>query len=113
PYGTYQGLVALRESGGLGVPITDEGIFEAQRALAGDEGVYAEPSAIVGLTAVMQLARAGRLGPAQVVAVVLTAGGPQGYRARRPWLRPVPRAGADLAETLGVLEDSYGLRLRP
>ena len=34
PYGTYQGLAALRDSGGLGVPITDEGIFEAQRALA-------------------------------------------------------------------------------
>src|SRR5262245_33331583 len=57
PYGTYQGLAALRESGGLGVPITDEGIFEAQRMLAGEEGIYAEPSAIVGLTAVMPQAR--------------------------------------------------------
>jgi len=113
PYGTYQGLVALRESGGLGVPITDEGIFEAQRALAGDEGVYAEPSAIVGLTAVMQLARASRLDPAQVIAVVLTSGGLKDYGASRAWLPPVPRAGADFDETLGVLEDSYGLRLRP
>src|SRR5262245_50583962 len=63
PYGTYQGLAALRESDGLGVPITDEGIFEAQRALASEEGLYAEPSAIVGLTAVVQLARARRLDP--------------------------------------------------
>src|SRR5262249_50682550 len=67
-YGTYQGLVALRESGGLGVPITDEGIFEAQRALAGDEGVYAEPSAIVGLTAGLQRGQAHRPGPAQGIA---------------------------------------------
>src|SRR5216683_2918861 len=58
PYGTYQGLAALRDSDGLGVPITDEGIFEAQRALASEEGLYAEPSAVVGLTAVMQQVRA-------------------------------------------------------
>ena len=93
PYGTYQGLAALKESGGLGVPITDEGIFEAQRALAGEEGIYAEPSAIVGLTAVMQLARQKEIAPDQVVAVVLTSGGLKDYGASRAWLPPVPSAG--------------------
>jgi threonine synthase len=113
PYGTYQGLVALRESGGQGVPITDEGIFEAQRALAGEEGLYAEPSAIVGLTAVMQLARARTLDPGHRIVVVLTSGGLKDYGASRAWLPPVPSAGPDFASTVDVLEDSYGLRLRP
>ncbi|MGH7366849.1 MAG: pyridoxal-phosphate dependent enzyme, partial [Candidatus Rokuibacteriota bacterium] len=113
PYGTYQGLAALRDSGGLGVPITDEGIFEAQRALASEEGLYAEPSAVVGLTAVMQLTRARKLEAGQVVVVVLTSGGLKDYGASRAWLPPVPSAGRDFAETLAVLEESYGLRLRP
>jgi threonine synthase len=111
PYGTYQGLAALKESGGLGVPITDEGIFEAQRALAGEEGIYAEPSAIVGLTAVMQLARQKEIAPDQVVAVVLTSGGLKDYGASRAWLPAVPSAGPDFDSTLRILEDSYGLGL--
>jgi threonine synthase len=113
PYGTYQGLAALRDSGGLGVPITDEGIFEAQRALASEEGLYAEPSAVVGLTAVMQLARGRKLDPGQLVVVVLTSGGLKDYGASRAWLPAVPSAGRDFATTLAVLEESYGLRLRP
>ena len=113
PYGTYQGLTALRESEGSGVAITDEGIFEAQRALASEEGLYAEPSAVVGLTAVMQEARAGRLDPDQRIVVVLTSGGLKDYGASRAWLPDVPAAGTDFAATLHTLEERYGLRLRP
>ena len=81
----------------LGVPITDEGIFEAQRALAGEEGIYAEPSAIVGLTAVMQLARQKAvIDPTRSIVVVLTSGGLKDYGASRAWLPAVPSAGPDL-----------------
>ncbi len=111
PYGTYQGLTALKESEGLGVPITDEGIFEAQRALAREEGIYAEPSAVVGLTAVMQQARAGTLHPDQSIVIVLTSGGLKDYGASRAWLPEVPAAGSDFSATLAVLEARYGLRL--
>lgn len=110
PYGTYQGLTALRDSDGLGVPITDEGIFEAQRALASEEGLYAEPSAVVGLTAVMQLVRGRQLDPDQVVVVVLTSGGLKDYGASRAWLPPVPTAPADFDGVLRVLREQYGLR---
>jgi threonine synthase len=112
PYGTYQGLAALRQSGGLGVPITDEGILEAQRLLAGEEGIYAEPSAIVGLTAVMQLARQRALDPDQRIVVVLTSGGLKDYGASRAWLGAMPTAGSDLDSTLAIIESSYGLDLR-
>jgi len=111
PYGTYQGLAALRDSGGLGVPITDEGIFEAQRLLAGEEGLYAEPSGIVGLTAVMQLARRREIEPDQLVVVVLTSGGLKDYGASRAWLPAVPSAGPDFQSTLRIIEDAYGLGL--
>src|SRR5512144_2982339 len=113
PYGTYQGLTALRDSEGLGVPITDEGIFEAQRALAGEEGLYAEPSALVGLSAVMHLARQRAIEAEQTVVVVLTSGGLKDYGASRAWLPDVPSAGADFDATLDIIEDRYGLALRP
>jgi len=86
---------------------------EAQRALASEEGLYAEPSAVVGLTAVMQQARAGRLDPDQRVVVVLTSGGLKDYGASRAWLPDVPAAGSDFASTLQTIEERYGLRLRP
>src|SRR5260370_1160315 len=113
PYGTYQGLTALRASDGLGVPITDEGIFEAQRALASEEGLYAEPSAVVGLTAVMQQARAGKLDPDQRVVVVLTSGGLKDYGASRAWLPDVPAAGRDLPSHLPRLRGPHRPPLRP
>jgi threonine synthase len=111
PYGTYQGLAALKESGGLGTPITDEGIFEAQRALGRDEGIYAEPSALTSLVAVMQLARQGRFRRDETVVVVLTSGGLKDYGASRAWLPELPAAPASFDGLLGVLRQSYGLDL--
>ena len=46
-YGTWQGLAALKQSGGAGVRLTDEGVLEAQRALAREEGLFAEPSSVI------------------------------------------------------------------
>jgi hypothetical protein len=61
----------------------------------------------------MQQARAGNLRPDQRIVVVLTSGGLKDYGASRAWLPDVPAAGGDFASTLTVLEESYGLRLRP
>ena len=79
-YGTYQGLAALRASRGIGVRITDEGVFEAQRALAREEGIFAEPSSAAALTAVLQLRDREAIAPDEVVVVVLRSCGLM-YRA--------------------------------
>jgi threonine synthase len=110
-YGTWQGLAALRESGGAGVRLTDEGIVEAQRALAREEGIFVEPSAAAALTAVMQLASRRALDPDATVVVVLTSGGLKDPGASRAWLPAVPGAPADLDGVLRVLRDAYGLAL--
>src|SRR5947208_13562364 len=73
-YGTWQGLAALRDSGGAGVRLTDEGVLEAQRVLAREEGLYVEPSSAASLTAVMQLARRGALEAGQTIVGVPTSG---------------------------------------
>ena len=110
PYGTWQGLTALKQSGGAGVRITDEGLFEAQRALGREEGIFVEPSSATSLTAVMQLAARKALDPEQTIVVVLTSGGLKDPGASRTWLPPVPDAPADLDGVLRVLRDQYGLR---
>jgi threonine synthase len=110
-YGTFQGLAALRDSGGSGVRVTDEGIFEAQRALAREEGVFVEPSSAAALTAVMQLAARRALDPGQTIVIVLTSGGLKDPGATRTWLPAVPAADGDFDEVLATLRDAYGLAL--
>ena len=111
PYGTYQGLTALKDSHGVGVRITDEGIFEAQRALAREEGIFAEPASITSLTAVMQLSSRRMLDPEQTIVAVITATGLKDPGASRAWLPPVPSAPDDFDGLLAVLRDRYGLAL--
>jgi threonine synthase len=110
-YGTWQGLAALRESGGAGVSLTDEGILEAQRALAREEGLFVEPSGAASLTAIMQLATRRALDPGSTIVAVLTSGGLKDPGASRAWLPPVPVADGDLDHLLDVLHEGYGLAL--
>jgi threonine synthase len=110
-YGTWQGLAALRESGGEGVRITDEGIFEAQRALGREEGLFVEPSSAAALTAVMQLAARRAIEPDATVVIVLTSSGLKDPGASRAWLPAVPAANGDFDRLLASLRDAYGLAL--
>ena len=110
-YGTWQGLAAVRESGGAGVPLTDEGVLEAQRALAREEGLFVEPSAAASMTAVLQLAARKALDPEATIVVVLTSGGLKDPGATRAGLPPVPAATGDFDRLLAVLREAYGLAL--
>ena len=110
-YGTWQGLAALRDSGGAGVRLTDEGVLEAQRALAREEGLFVEPSSAAALTAVMQLAGKKALDPEQTIVVVLTSAGLKDPGATRTWLPPVPAADGDFDRLLRTLREAYGLAL--
>jgi threonine synthase len=110
-YGTVQGLIALRASHGAGVRITDEGVFEAQRALAREEGLFAEPSSVASVAAVMQLAARGELQRDAAHVVVITSSGLKDPGASRTWLPPVPEARGSFVDVVKTLEDSYGLDL--
>ncbi len=110
-YGTYQGLTALNASRGAGVRTTDEGVFEAQRALAREEGMFAEPSSVAAVAAVMQMAKRGDLEPDEPHVVVITSSGLKDPGASRTWLPPVPEARGAFADVVRTLEDSYGLDL--
>ncbi|MBI4611021.1 MAG: threonine synthase [Candidatus Rokubacteria bacterium] len=110
-YGTYQGLTALRESHGTAVEVSDPAIIEAQRALAREEGLFVEPSAAAGLSAVMRLKEERAIEPDQVIVIVLTSGGLKDPGASRSWLPAVPLAGDSFDDLLRTLRESYGLVL--
>jgi threonine synthase len=54
---------------------TDEEAFAAQRRIGASDGLYAEPSSTVTLTAIEALIAAGRIEPGQSVVGVLTGSG--------------------------------------
>jgi threonine synthase len=75
PYDGEEALSAIRESGGRVSVATDEEAFAAQRRIGATDGIYAEPSSTVALTAIEQLVSAGVIAPGQTVVGILTGSG--------------------------------------
>jgi threonine synthase len=75
PYDGEEALTAIRESGGSVCVVTDEEAFAAQRRIGATDGIYAEPSSTVVLTAIEDLVASGRIEPGQSVVGVLTGSG--------------------------------------
>jgi threonine synthase len=61
-----------RVSGGTGHLVDDEQIYETQRLLAREEGLFCEPAAAVSVVAAMQAARSGELQREKTVVCLLT-----------------------------------------
>src|SRR5215207_1685261 len=75
PYDGEEALTAIRESGGSVCVVTDEEAFAAQRRIGATDGIYAEPSSTIVLTAIKELVADGRIEPEQSVVGVLTGSG--------------------------------------
>lgn len=76
PVGTYQGLDALRRTGGTAVATgDDEEIMAMQARLAAAEGLYLEASSVTPLLALATLAAAGEIGPDDTAVAVGTSTG--------------------------------------
>jgi threonine synthase len=75
PYDGEEALAAIRTSGGQVSVATDEEAFAAQRRIGAREGLYAEPSSTVTLTAIERLVASGTIAPGETVVGVLTGSG--------------------------------------
>ena len=75
PYDGEEALAAIRASGGRVCVATDEEAFAAQRRIGASDGLYAEPSSTVTLTAIEQLVASGAIVPGETVVGVLTGSG--------------------------------------
>jgi threonine synthase len=72
---TFQALSALRESGGMAVPIGNAGLIELQERLATSEGIFAELASVTPLAAIGALRRQGVIAASDRVVSIVTASG--------------------------------------
>jgi threonine synthase len=68
-------LAACRESGGTGHLVEDAFVWEVQRRLAREEGIFCEPAAAVPLAGALQAQRDGLVKPEENVVCLVTGSG--------------------------------------
>ncbi len=108
PWDGDAALTAIRESGGTAVAVTDEEILEAQRKLAGLEGIFAEPSGVASLAGLIRLLEEGTIDRGDSVVVEVTGSGLKDPGAAveaagsPPVIDPTPEAVEGYLRGLGV-----------
>lgn len=91
PIGTYQGLHALRRSGGTAVPVPDDDeVLDAQSLAARTEGLYLEAASALALAVVRRLVVDGAVGREERVVVIGTSTGLKDIGATATRLPAVP-----------------------
>jgi threonine synthase len=68
-------LRLLRENGGVGLAVSDENVFEAQRMLLEQEGIYCEPAGAAALAGARLARMEGIIGSAEPVVCLVTGHG--------------------------------------
>ena len=106
----HQGLVALRESRGEAVSLTEEEILDGQRLLALD-GIFAESASAASVAAAIKMGRSRKIDPAATVVCVITASGLKMPDDPRSYLPEVPLVEADFGAYQSILEKVYKVRL--
>nr|WP_325218093.1 threonine synthase [uncultured Oscillibacter sp.] len=75
PRNADKALMAIRESNGLTVNVTDQEIMAAQQLLGRTCGVFGEPAGVTGTAGVKKLCEAGKLGKNDTVVSAVTGNG--------------------------------------
>jgi len=75
PRNPDKAIMAIKESRGLTVEVTDEEIMAAQKLLGKTCGVFGEPAGVTGTAGVKKLCEEGKLGKDDTVVSVVTGNG--------------------------------------
>ena len=75
PRNADKALLAIRESHGLTVNVSDEEIMDAQKLLGRTCGVFGEPAGVTGTAGVRKLCEQGVIGKDDTVVSVVTGNG--------------------------------------
>ena len=95
PRNAEKALMAIRESNGLVVNVTDEEIMDAQKLLGRTCGVFGEPAGVTGTAGVKKLCEQGAIGANDTVVSVVTGNG----------LKDVANAIAACGEPISIPSD--------
>ena len=94
--------IAIMDSGGCSLTVTDQEILEGQRLLAEKAGIFAEPAASATAAALSKLRDSGALGPRDQVVLLVTGHGLKDIDSAMKCIR-VPKAIEPTAEALEAL----------
>ena len=107
-FGAEHTLLAVRESGGFGVAVSDEEIISAQRKIAAMDGIFTEVSSATALAAIAKSAAEGKIQKDDRVLAILTGSGFKDYSPPFKDISSVPLAeSAD--QIPSILESKFGL----
>jgi threonine synthase len=110
--GAFQAMKAIKESNGEAVLIdSDDPIMQAQKDIAGNEGLYCEPASASCLAAVRQLRDKNIIKEGESVVMLLTSTGVKDTISTAKYLPEVPYINPDLGELTRSLKNSYGVTL--
>ncbi len=108
---TWQGLSALRDSGGTAESATDEETMEMQGLLASCEGIYAEAASVTPLVVCQKLLAQGKLRPDEKIVAVVSSSGLKDPAATSRYLPDVPVIDPSYQSMSAALERCYGKKL--
>ncbi len=106
---SIQALQGLRASHGSIVSLTEDEIWESQRILAQQVGIFAEPAGAVGIKGVLKLKERGEIVDDEVVVVIVTGHGlkdPGSIRNRLNEMTTIPADIEALSQWVDHLEVS-------
>ncbi|MNE62263.1 Threonine synthase [compost metagenome] len=72
---TFQALKALRETNGIALPVSNNGLIAFQERIAGTEGTFLELSSAMPIAAIAAARRQGTINSNETVVAVVTASG--------------------------------------
>lgn len=104
-FGAMHPLVAVKESHGFGVAVSDDEIIAAQRDIARTEGIFAEISSSTALAAVRIALSEGKVSADDNISVVLTGSGFKDYIPPFKSVEEIPLMGSvdELSKKIGSL----------
>jgi threonine synthase len=105
PASWHGAMRARDESGGLFEAVTDEEILAAYRLLAGQEGVFVEPSSATSVAGLLRVVEDGRLPAGSLVVCTVTGHGlkdPDTALRDAPEPEPTPVDPASVAAALDL-----------
>lgn len=108
---TWQGLSALRDSGGTAETASDEETMQMQCLLAKCEGIYAEAASVTPLVICQKLLAQGKLLPDEKIVAIVSSSGLKDPAETSHHLPEVPVIEPNYPSMSAALERCYGKKL--
>jgi len=107
--GSYQGLQAIRDSGGTAITVSDDESVEALKTLASMEGLLPSTTSSVALAALVKLCDEGKISKKQRIVCVLTGAGFKDFDLLSGVFPQIPSLnGPDWDNFVAALSHTYG-----